>query len=115
AAAAGDASSPEAVEAGAAAKKAREQQQQQQQQQLMVPPPQQQLPQGPPRGSLLFGLGGASAAEGLMAARFAEHRAVVEEEHLRLEYAMAALDAAGARARRHWRRISRLSEAEASW
>lgn len=98
AAAAGDASSPEALEAAATKKS--------QQQQLLL------LPQGPPRGSLLFGLGGAVAAESLLAARSAVHRAVVEEEHLRLEYAMAALDAAGARARRHWRRVSRLSEAE---
>ncbi|CBN78887.1 conserved unknown protein [Ectocarpus siliculosus] len=72
------------------------------------------LQQLPPRGSLIFGLGGAAAAESLAATVLAEHRVVVEEEHLRLEYAMAALDAAGARARRHWRRVSRLAEAEAS-
>ncbi|CAB1115756.1 unnamed protein product [Ectocarpus sp. CCAP 1310/34] len=71
------------------------------------------LQQLPPRGSLIFGLGGAAAAESLAATVLAEHRLVVEEEHLRLEYAMAALDAAGARARRHWRRVSRLAEAEA--
>ena len=100
AAAAGDSPSPDAA-AAEAAKQAVQRAQQQQQQQ--------------PRGSLLFGLGGATSAESLAAARLAEHRVVVEEEHLRLEYAMAALDAAGARARRHWRRVSRLSEAEASW
>ncbi|CAM9507607.1 unnamed protein product, partial [Ectocarpus sp. 8 AP-2014] len=72
------------------------------------------LQQLPPRGSLIFGLGGAVAAESLAATVLAEHRVVVEEEHLRLEYAMAALDAAGGRARRHWRRVSRLAEAEAS-
>ncbi|CAM9336477.1 unnamed protein product, partial [Ectocarpus fasciculatus] len=72
------------------------------------------LQQLPPRGSLIFGLGGAAAAESLAATVLAVHRGVVEEEHLRLEYAMAALDAAGARARRHWRRVSRLAEAEAS-
>lgn len=102
AAAAGDLPAAEAAEA---AKQAAQRAQQLQQ----------QIEQQPPRGSLLFGLGGAASAESLAAARLAEHRAVVEEEHLRLEYAMAALDAAGARARRHWRRVSRLSEAEASW
>lgn len=66
-----------------------------------------------PRGSLLFGFGGAAAAEAAAAVRLAEHRALVDAEHLRLEYAMAAMDAAGARTRRHWRRISRLAEAEA--
>lgn len=67
----------------------------------------------PPRGSLLFGLGGVAAAVALATSQAAEHRASVEEEHLRLEYAMAAMDAAGARTRRHWRRVSRLAEAEA--
>lgn len=67
----------------------------------------------PPRGSLLFGLGGAASAAALTGARLAGHRVLVDEEHLRLEYAMAALDAAGARTRRHWRRVSRLAEAEA--
>ena len=66
-----------------------------------------------PRGSLLFGLGGAASVAAVTSARAVEHRVLVEEEHLRLEYAMAALDAAGARTRRHWRRVSRLSEAEA--
>lgn len=97
AAAAGDSPAPNA----AVAEAARHAQLQQQQQ--------------PPRGNLLFGLGGAAAAESLAASRHAQHRAVVEEEHLRLEYAMVALDTAGARARRHWHRVSRLSEAEASW
>lgn len=66
-----------------------------------------------PRGSLLFGFGGAAAAEAMAARRLAEHRALVDAEHLRLEYAMAAMDAAGARTRRHWRRVSRHAEAEA--
>lgn len=102
AAAAGDTPTPDAAAAEAVKQAAQRAQQQQQQRQ-------------PPRGSLLFGLGGAAAAESLAEARLAEHRVVVEEEHLRLECAMAALDAAGARAQRHWRRVSRLSEAEASW
>lgn len=68
----------------------------------------------PLRGSLLFGLGGMAAAEASTASRLAEHRVLVDEEHVRLEWAMAALDAAGARTRRHWRRVSRLAEAEAS-
>lgn len=66
-----------------------------------------------PRGSLLFGIGGAAGVVTLVSSRAVEHRALVEEERLRLEYAMAALDAAGARTRKHWRRVSRLSEAEA--
>lgn len=66
-----------------------------------------------PRGSLLFGPGGAAGVVALVSSRAVEHRALVEEERLRLEYAMAALDAAGARTRKHWRRVSRLSEAEA--
>lgn len=67
----------------------------------------------PPHGNLLFGFGGMSEAEALAAVRLVAHRALVDAEHLRLEYAMAAMDAAGARTRRHWRRVSRLVEAEA--
>lgn len=66
-----------------------------------------------PRGSLLFGFGGVATAEAAATVRLAEHRALVDAEHLRLEYAMAAMDAVGSRTRRHWRRVSRLAEAEA--
>lgn len=99
AAAAGDTSVPDAEVTAAAAKSVA----------AAAPPSESE----PPRGSLLFGLGGMAATVARTASDLAEHRALVEEEHLRLEYAMAALDAAGARTRRHWRRVSRLAEAEA--
>lgn len=68
----------------------------------------------PPRGNLLLGFGGMAEAEAAAGVRALEHKALVEAEHLRLEFAMAAMDAAGARTRRYWRRVSRLAEAE-SW
>ncbi|CAN0338066.1 unnamed protein product, partial [Discosporangium mesarthrocarpum] len=79
----------------------------------------------PPSGSILValpvagrGVAGAGGCvtwvtvEAWALSRLALHRSRVEGERLRLAGAMAGLDAGASRSWRHWRRVSRLAEAE---